>query len=103
MVAAAAAAEITTAGRQAGPPSAGCRLPARCQCDVIEKVAREEKMEVKFFSAGASFELRFATNYFFISFFNPRTFRARTHFFYKKLCSVLTPCVNHGHTSSRAT
>ena len=69
MVAAAAAAEITTAGRWAGPPSAGCRLPARCQCDVIEKVAREEKMEVKFFSAGASFELRFATNYFFISFF----------------------------------
>ena len=97
MVAAAAAAEITTAGRWAGPPSAGCRLPARCQCDVIEKVAREEKMEVKFFSAGASLQrnLRFATNYFFISFFNPRTFRARNPFFHKKLCSVLTPCVNH--------
>ena len=80
MVAAAAAAEITTAGRQAGPPSAGCRLPARCQCDVIEKVAREEKMEVKFFSAGASFELRFATNYFFVSFFIREHFALETPF-----------------------
>ena len=78
----AAAAEITTAGRWAGPPSAGCRLPARCQCDVIEKVAREEKMEVKFFSAGASLQrnLRFATNYFFVSIFILEHFALETPF-----------------------